>query len=274
MGETIDSLQIYINSKYASSNPDYSGANNLYLLPYIVAPEGHYIHISVVNASIPYSFYNINELNNVLYCVVHYQFITDVMIAHDESYFINIPVGNYNANQMVNVLSKMSNWTATSDSGSYNNPNLVVTYNAIVNRFTFRNTLDLEFNFPYPNTTCIEPLGLSEILINSSSFGYEYTSKYSINLAVIRAINIVTNYSSGNLSILQQNNFNTLCSIPVTTLPNTLVYYENSNDFKTNLYLGEINNINIKLTDQDNNVLFLNGLYYNLTLQIDILRFN
>ena len=274
MGETIDSLQIYINSKYASSNPDYSGANNLYLLPYIVAPEGHYIHISVVNASIPYSFYNINELNNVLYCVVHYQFITDVMNAHDESYFINIPVGNYNANQMVNVLSKMSNWTATSGSGSYDNPNLVVTYNAIVNRFTFRNTLNLEFNFPYPNTTCIEPLGLSEILINNSSFGYEYTSKYSINLAVIRAINVVTNYSSGNLSILQQNNFNTLCSIPVTTLPNTLVYYENSNDFKTNLYLGEINNINIKLTDQDNNVLFLNGLYYNLTLQIDILRFN
>jgi len=274
MGDTIDSLQIYINSKYASSNPDYSGANNLYLLPYIVAPEGHYIHISVVNASIPYSFYNINSDNNVLYCTVHYQFISGVMAAHDESYFINISQGNYNANQMATVLSKMSNWTPTSSLGSYDNPNLVVTYDAITNRFIFKNTLNLEFEFPYPQTTCIEPLGLSEILINNSSFGYQYISKYSINLAVVRTINVVTNYSSGNLSILEQNNYNTLCSIPVTVLPNSLIYYENSNDFKTNLYLGEINNINIKLTDQDNNVLFLNGLYYNLTLQIDILRFN
>lgn len=269
-----DSLQIFVNSKYANVQFNNYGTNSQYILPYITASSGHYIYISVINAVIPYSFYNINLNNNYLYCTVHYQFISGVMSAHDESYYIDIGYGNYNAVQLAQVLSNMSNWTPTSSLGSYNNPNLVVTYSAIYNKFTFKNTLNLEFDFSIPYSTCFEPLGLSKTLaVNNASFGYSYTSFYTINLATVRTINISTNFSSGNLTILKTNNYNTLCSIPVLGLPNSLISYENPNDFKTNLYVNEFNNITILLTDQDGNKIDLNGQYYTLTLQIDILKF-
>lgn len=280
MGDTIDSLQIYINSRYAETNLDYTGSNQTYKLPYILAPDGHYIHISVVNAVIPMSFNNITTRNNTVICIETYPIIPADPLAlppvvyqdaHDEEFTMIIPSGNYNANQMSNQLTT-GYWAATNP--LYPTPHLKVTYNSITNTFLFKNTLDQNFKFTLPYTTCIEPLGLStNVLYNTSIFG-QLTSYNAINLATVRAINIVTNYSSGNLSILEQNNFNTLASIPVIALPNSLIYYVNSNDFKTNLYLGEINNISIKLTDQDNNSLHLNGLYYNMTLQIDILRFN
>ena len=260
----IDSMQLYLNSKYSDQIYNEStGANSscLFVFPYITCPSNYYINVSVINATIPFSFYQINQYNNQI--TIQYTGFSPV------NYFI--PFGNYNANQLANKLTT-GYWAPTNP--LYTVTNLKVTYNAITNKFLFLNTLSNNFKFPTEYTTCIEPLGLStNVLYNTSIFG-ELNSGFSINLATVRAINIVTNYSSGNLSILEQNNFNTLASIPVVALPNSLIYYENSNDFKTNLYLGEINNINIKFTDQDNNSIDLNGLYYNLTLQVDILRFS
>jgi hypothetical protein len=83
----------------------------------------------------------------------------------------------------------------------------------------------------------------------------------------------MTNFTSGNLTVLSKNNYNTLCSIPVLVLPNSLIAYENPNQFKTNLYISEFNSITIILTDQDGNLLNFNGQDFNLTLQLDIVKF-
>jgi hypothetical protein len=42
---------------------------------------------------------------------------------------------------------------------------------------------------------------------------------------------------------------------------------------KFNLYSNTINFINIRLADQNNNALNLNGQYFSITLQLDIIKF-
>jgi hypothetical protein len=80
-----ESYQIYLNSKYANS---YYNNTYKFSLNTLDIDEGHYIYLSVVHASIPYSFYNVHENNNRL-----------EYILNNSGYSINIPVSNYNINQ-------------------------------------------------------------------------------------------------------------------------------------------------------------------------------
>ncbi|NDB58356.1 hypothetical protein EB001_07910 [bacterium] len=256
--EPTDSIQIYINSKHADVIIDATNSNCIYYLPYIKASTGHYIHLSLVNATIPYSFYNINQSNSIL------QYIQKdpITLAIISSVYIYIPYGNYNANQMVT-------WLNT------NIPSLKTTYSTISNKFYMINTLGNIFLFNIAGGNCFEPLGLSATNQQANtSIVNELYSPNAINLATIRCINIVTNYNSGNVSILEENNFTTLASVPVVAQPNSLIFYENTNNFRSNLFIGEFNNISIRLTDQDGNKLDFNGQFYNMTLQIDILQFS
>ena len=54
--EEIDSLQINLNSKFASKHINDSDCNCVFDLPNVLIPNQHHVHISVVNAIIPYSF--------------------------------------------------------------------------------------------------------------------------------------------------------------------------------------------------------------------------
>ena len=62
-----DSLQIHLNSQYASkyNNTNYSDCE--FALPVIECQEGYSLYLSVLHAVIPYSFYSINSTNNVLF---------------------------------------------------------------------------------------------------------------------------------------------------------------------------------------------------------------
>ena len=68
------------------------------------------------------------------------------------------------------------------------------------------------------------------------------------------------------------SNRSIICSIPITTSPFSLITY-NNNGSKFNLYTNFINNISLKLTDQSGVSLNLNGQYFSITLQLDIIKF-
>ena len=108
--EEIDSLQINLNSKFASKYINDSHCNCVFDLPNVLIPNQHHVHISVVN---PYSLYNINLSNNIL-----------IYIVNGSSYKLNIPIGNYNSIQLATYLTQ-------------NMPNMECTYNIIPNTFTF-----------------------------------------------------------------------------------------------------------------------------------------
>ena len=64
-----------------------------------------------------------------------------------------------------------------------------------------------------------------------------------------------------------------LSSIPINTSPNSLITFVNSNNNKVCLYKNTLNAINIRITDQDNNNINLNGCHWSMSLKVDVLKF-
>jgi len=249
----IDSMQLYLNSKYADETYDNGTGQNsnvLFTFDYISCPSNYYINISLVSLTIPFSFYQINQYNQTI--AVQYTGFSPI--------FYNIPFGNYNANQLATWIT-------------LNIPNFTCTYNSITNKFKFVSTGG-QFTILTAQTTARELLGLNTVsdVYNISAAGI-LNSYFGINLASVRTIQVRSNYNTGNITTFERNTMNDLGSIPVTTLPNSLITYTNPNNFRTNLYINEINNIQIQLLTQDGIPLNLNGQYFNITLQIDIIQF-
>ena len=242
----MESIQIYLNSQYA----DYyiNGASDCeYVLPLIEIPDGFHIYLSVVSCLIPYSFYNINSSNNIL----KYSF-DGVTI-----YTLIIPIGNYNVNNLVTILK--SNLLS----------GFSVIYNSIQNKLTFTHTTN-EFMF-MSSSTCLQILGFNNSTISSISLSL--TSVNCVNVYSIRTIQVNSNLITYNVNKLQKNNFCILCSIPISCTPFSLIEYVNRTNFKTNLFLNRLSNIKIKLTDDNGNLINLNGCHYSLTLQLDVVSF-
>ena len=238
-----ESYQIYLNSKYADSyfNNTYKfGLNTLEI------DEGHYIYLSVVHVSIPYSFYNVHANNNKLEYICNNQF-----------YIVNIPVSNYNVNQLITYLSSVMN--------DFN-----ITYSSIANKITFQHYL---YNFSFlTSSTCYRIIGFSDNkTYNSESLILK--SANCINLHTINSIFLLSNLLTYNMSSSIPNSQNILCQIPVNNSPNSIIHFYNKNSFRTNLFLKYINDISLRLVDEYNNDIDLNGLHFRVTIQLDIEAF-
>lgn len=242
------SIQLYLNSKYADSKPNGDAGDCVYYFPVITLEDGHYIYLSLVNAVIPYSFYSINANDNVLYYGI---------VGGTTNYLV-IPPGNYNINQLITSLK-------TSMGGTYN-----VVYNSIINKITITNTSN-DFII-YGNGSLNRTIGFS-INSNTYSSSRSLISTNCINMNQIRAINVEVNLPTYNINIAQKQNQNILATIPVTVAPYSLIDYTNTNNFRVNMFIGKLEQIQIRLFDNNNNLLDLNGLDYQLTLQLDIVNF-
>jgi hypothetical protein len=245
-----DSIQLHLNSKYASSYDDetstYQFNTNL-----IQIDDNYSIHLSVVNISIPYSFYNINSFNNLL---LYQQLTTPVT-----NTAIYIPVGNYTAYQLVSYLNN-------------NVPNTTVTYDSITNKITFTNSL-YNFKILSEYTTCEDILGLSTNDIYNSSILKSLIFPLQLNLASVQLIKVATNYNSGSISNLNDHDMRVLCSFPVSSSPYSLITYTNDNNYRIDLNNNTFNSITIKILDQNEQPINFNGLHFSLTMQLDFINF-
>ena len=243
----MESIQIYLNSQMADKY--LNGASDCeYNLPLIEIPDGFHIYLSVVSCLIPYSFYNINSSNNTLF----------YSVGVGDSNRLTIPIGNYNVNSLLSALK--SNISSA----------FTITYDNIKNKFTFTHTTN-DFMF-MSSSTCLQILGFNNnITILSTSLSL--TSINCVNVYSIRSIQVNSNLITYNINKVQKNNFCILCSVPITCTPFSLIEYINRTNFKTNLFLNKISNIKIKLTDDNGNLIDLNGCHYSLTLQLDVVSF-
>lgn len=242
----MESIQIYLNSKEADKYVNDSLSECEFYLPLIEIPDGFYIYISVVNCVIPYSFYNVSSSNNLLV----YSLDSMTMVN------VTLPVGNYNINQIVTALrSLMAGFT--------------VTYDNVANKLTFSYPYDFMF---FDSSTCMQLLGFLDnktyIATNNS-----LTSEKCVDVYTIKNIQIHSNLLTYNIDKNQRSNLSILCSVPVTNQPFSLINYVNSNNFRTNLFINQINVIKIKLTDEAGKLINLNGCYFTITLQLDVESF-
>ena len=241
----VDTLQIHLNSQSADgyNNGSFSDCN--FYLPVIELPLQHTIMLSVQSAVIPYTFYNISDTNNTL-----------VYITNGITTTLNITGGNYNA---INLASYLT----------LNMPNFTVKYNSVSNKFLFTSSA---YNFQFlPVSTCFILLGISNT--NLSSVNKIYTSLNCVNLLSKACLCIQSNLPTSNINHKNLSEGNILVSFPVNVPPYSLITFQNNSNFKTNLFSNTISFINIRIIDQDNNIVDLNGCFFSLTLQIDVVDF-
>ena len=240
-----NTIQIFLNSKTANKYLGGFTSNCIFNIPAIEMPEDRKIYLSVQSASIPFSFYNVDYFNNTLI----------YSVGGGSNIVVTIPQGNYNVTSLRTYLL-----TAM--------PNFTITYTSMNNTFTFTHSSS-DFSFE-SNSTCMEILGFDEYETYSSS-SRVLTSVNSINLFTIRNIYIQSNnLIVKNINHATPNNCSILCSIPLTTGQNSILNYSNVNNVKSSVdNIRNFTMLNISLTDQDGDILDLNGCHWSCTLQID-----
>lgn len=239
-----NTIQIFLNSKTADELKDGYTSNCIFHLPPIVKPKNSRIYLSVESASIPYSFYNIDGFNDTLI----------YSVGGGSNIVITIPQGNYNVTTLRTYLL-----TAM--------PNFTITYTSMNNTFTFTHSSN-DFSFK-SNSTCMEILGFEENFIHDSS-SRSLTSSCSINLFTIRNIYIQSNnLIVDNINHATPNNSSILCSIPLTTGQNSIINYTNNNIQSRIDSVRNFTLLHLCLTDQDGDILDLNGVHWSCTLKMD-----
>jgi hypothetical protein len=250
MASHIETFQIHLSSQNADKIIDGNNCNVEFYLPVIEIPSNYHIYASVQHAVIPFTFYNVNSTNNILQINT---FNDSIPLGVDRTF--TIPIGNYNVNNLMAVLSNQLSFLS-----------FAITYNSVNNTYTFSNSL---YNFKfYSSSTCLSLLGFLNQENVSSNF--TMTSNRAVNLAPIRCICISSNLKTNNINKTSVNNSSILCSIPINTQPYSIITYMNQNNFKVNTFTNVISTLSIKLADQTGHLLDLNGANWTITLQFEI----
>jgi hypothetical protein len=242
---SVENFQLHLSSNYADKIYNNNNCDAEFYLPTIEIPSQYHIHLNVVHASIPFTFYNVNSSNNVLNYTVG-----------GIDYSLIIPQGNYTTTTMKTYLNT-------------NLQNISVSYDSTTNKYKFVNSQNNDFSF---NSTS-SSLGLLGFSGQTTSTSYSLISTQTINLNPIRCICVCTNLKTSNININSKNKSNIVCSIPIITQPNSIINYLNPNNFKINTYANVISSIKIQLMDQDGTLLNLNGANWTMTLQFDVIDF-
>ena len=257
---TSESIEIYLNSKYANKYVNNTTANCIFHLPNIEVSKDEKAYINVKSAVIPFSWYNVNSTNNKL----------NILVDNANTYNIQIPFGNYNINQLIAYIhSQIATF-------SVNDKNLILNYSPQTNKITFTNTLK---TFQLLNTsTCFELLGFEEnktyTSVNTSGTIFQLISEICINLFVVRQIYVASdNFILNNINANNPSDSNILASISVTGNPNSIIHYSNTASKHLIHHLNNISNLRIQLVDQDGDLLELNNVHWSITIELIISTF-
>jgi len=239
---------LFLNSQTANSYVNGYTSECMFILPSLVIPKKSKISVSVQTASIPFSFFNCDDFNFTL-----------KYIENSITYTKIIPQGNYNVLTLATALRTLMG------------VNFTITYNNLDNTYTFTNSL---YDFSLLSTsTCFEILGFKD-KITYTSVSRTLKSVISINLFTIRNIYISSNnFILNNVNSSTPNNSSILCSIPIQSSSGSIISYSNIYNVYNEVYnTHNLTLLHIKLTDQDGDILDLNGCHFSLTIQLDIYK--
>ena len=200
------------------------------------------MRISLVNAQIPYSFYNINETNNQFNVSgVTYKF----------------PYGNYNVNSFIQTWNSVlanNNWT--------------ITFNNITNKL----------NFSYPSTFYLNDgansmfpvIGFEKVSFLYSS-NNSLLSSYPVNFSGLTRLLVSSpSFNINNFSTNEEAFSKILASIPISSNTSGIINYTNITNFKNVFKNHELSCIDLIIQDDQNNFIDFNNQNWTLTLQIDV----
>ena len=302
MNSHLPSKILYIDSRDASqylatdidTGYDLTSYFKYDLIEKIEVPSNQVIFVSLNSTTIPYSFYNIrSDVNDRI----------DVKIEEEHSSGayqgastkgITIPAGNYSSITLGNFLSTELSSTAfnVGNVGTDHSFTTTADYDSDTQKYVFTftptgssagKTLRIQFLFstgPASGTHANIELGFLndsdfEYTSNTGSFASTITSFNSINVVdingSIHGVYIRTNLTSNSTLDSQNGTFsNILARIPIKVQSGGVIFREPNNSVHKALTQHKnLSQISIRLTDERNRLLDLNGLHFQLAIQFD-----
>tara|TARA_R100000734_G_C3308024_1_gene98631 strand:- start:52 stop:1023 length:972 start_codon:yes stop_codon:yes gene_type:complete len=249
--QPIRSIVLHIRSKDATqidSNLNTNFEVDL-LAPIAITPEEE-LHVFMSQAEIPYSFYCVSsDLNNNI-------------LKYDVDGTLTFPNQNYTPDELIRVMND-----DTTFSSIFN-----TTYNRFTNKITITNNSGETKELNWTESTINKVLGFgSKTSDDSLSAGASSTSPDMVNLASVHSIMVHSSLSQANVLSTRSGNSTILQKISIDVNAYEIIYL-NQDDFRTYSvsYQPVVDKISFRLTDQNNQLLNLNGINYEMSLIFNV----
>lgn len=256
----IGSLSVFLQSSKAST---YLGADNsrssciFYLNQSISPPPDTQMLIGVTSAEIPYSFYNINSDNNQI-TIVQSKYDP----AHETTVLTTVPISITPQNYDVTSMRKALNDALVAGGVAY----LTVEFDDASNKFSIiptggaaviitATTMQRELGFVDAQ---LNQAGSTDALVAANSCNLTGTSSVYINLNNISILNLD---SRGDLN-------GVVAKLNVDCAPGEFVFYQQTENQYYVASDREIHMFHMSLTDDNNNLIDLNGVDWSATLTV------
>ena len=200
-------LEIYLNSKSADKYFNNNISDALFSLPNIKIQKTEKAYISVKDAVVPHSFYNVNNSNNRLDYTIN-----------SIDYSVTMLNGNYNVLTFKTHLLELF--------VAEGNANWSIAYNTKTNKYAFSNT---SHDFTFKSTSnCFELLGFIDNN-DYTSVSLILNSTIGVNMFTTKNIYVTSdNFILNNIDSNNHNKSNIICSIPVKGVANSILFYEDN----------------------------------------------
>jgi hypothetical protein len=238
------STKIYnINSKnYKSINSLSSLSSGLWTFPNLNFNDEDIlsVYISILHAEIPNSFYILNDNNNKL-------------IINNITY--TLLNGNYNTKTFIDMIKLII-------------PNgFIITSSSTTNKFTFEYTTIFTIS---KDSTCKNIIGLSDSDVSGTvGNSFKVTMPLSFNFLPTAKINVRSSTSQIN-NFGSDNSNDIFITIQNNGTQSGRILYQNYSNLKYRLEQFNLQQFDLRFTDDTNNLLSFNGVDWFITFQIDI----
>jgi hypothetical protein len=235
---------LHIRSKDAKQIGDLNSNFSVDLVSAIESGENEEIHAQLISAEIPYSCYNISSAVN------------NNTIIYDTNQTFTFPSQNYDVKELLRIINENATFP------------FEVAHNKYTNKLTFTNNTPDSHTINWTSSLANKLLGYGLADDETIASSGTTTSPGMLDLATIHSIFIKSDLSSGNVISTRAGNSTTLQKISIDVNSYGIVYL-NTSDYRTISILQKpsISHITFSLTDQNNNLLDLNQINYEFSIQ-------
>jgi len=217
-----------------------------YLNTPIIADVGIRILVGLNNITIPNTIYNFNSSNN------------SITFTQGTTETISVSVGNYSASTLTTALNTAITAAGLSITVTFDEDNAIFKFTTSGSAFTI------------DSATMSRQLGLKEQLPTSSSTSYTATRVCDFAGATNLYVRI-RNLSMNNLDS-RGNTSSIIASIVVNTNYGEYIFFSSADILYFMISENKISHLDVEITDQEGNVVDLNGSSFNMTLSVHFVR--
>ena len=206
--------------------------------------------VQIQSAQIPFSFYNINVYNNIL------KYSVDGL---PTIYTITLIRGNYNSNSLITELQ--NEFIANSHT------DITIVISSITGCLKFTKTTG-DLTLLYIDSTVLKVLGFLTTQDYTTTLGI-LNAPFPLNLLGTLKLRIASDtLQTNNLDSSVGGNFNILATIPIESSNFGIILFDNIANTQSLLDNKYLDSFDIKIIDDDNNLINFNNISWSLSLLI------